>query len=180
MYQGEVEGLPVQTPWVDVRSIGAGGGSIAHVDVGGLLQGRARERRRPAGPGVLRAWRQQPTVTDAAFLLGMLGEGQLASGIGLDLERARAALAPLAQRLGFSEEEVARGVMTIAAANMANAIREITIERGQDPRDAEADAVRRRWAALRHAARPRARASERSSSRRMQATSPRGACSAPI
>jgi N-methylhydantoinase A len=75
-----------------------------------------------------------PTVTDAAFFLGMLGEGSLASGIGLDLDKARAALAPLAQRLDFTEEEVARGIMTIAAANMANAIREITIERGQDPR----------------------------------------------
>jgi N-methylhydantoinase A len=64
----------------------------------------------------------------------MLGEGRLASGIGLDLEKARAALSPLAQRLDFTEEEVARGIMTIAAANMANAIREITIERGQDPR----------------------------------------------
>jgi N-methylhydantoinase A len=73
-------------------------------------------------------------VTDAAFFLGMLGEGRLASGIGLDLEKARAALAPLARRLDFTEEEVARGIMTIAAANMANAIREITIERGQDPR----------------------------------------------
>jgi N-methylhydantoinase A len=75
-------------------------------------------------------------VTDAAFLLGMLGEGRLASGIGLDAERARASLSPLAALLGFGEEEVARGVMTIAAANMANAIREITIERGQDPRGA--------------------------------------------
>ena len=51
----------------------------------------------------------QPTVTDAAFVLGMLGEGRLASGIGLDVEKARAALAPLAQRLDFTEEEVARG-----------------------------------------------------------------------
>ena len=73
-------------------------------------------------------------MTDAAFVLGMLGEGRLASGIGLDLEKARAALAPLAQRLDFTEEEVASGIMTIATANMANAIREITIERGQDPR----------------------------------------------
>jgi N-methylhydantoinase A len=134
MYQGEVEGLPVQTPWVDVRSIGAGGGSIAHVDVGGLLKvGPASAGAQP-GPACYGRGGELPTVTDAAFFLGMLGEGRLASGIGLDLEKARAALAPLAQRLDFTEEEVARGVMTIAAANMANAIREITIERGQDPR----------------------------------------------
>jgi N-methylhydantoinase A len=136
MYEGEVEGLPVQTPWVDVRSIGAGGGSIAHVDVGGLLKVGPASAGAVPGPACYGRGGDQPTVTDAAFFLGMLGEGRLASGIGLDTEKARAALSPLAEQLGFDEEEVARGIMTIAAANMANAIREITIERGQDPRTA--------------------------------------------
>jgi N-methylhydantoinase A len=76
-------------------------------------------------------------VTDAAFLLGMLGDGRLASGIVLDRAAAEAAIAPLAERLGFDVEQTARGIMTIAAANMANAIREITIERGTDPREAK-------------------------------------------
>ena len=58
MYQGEVEGMPVQTPWVDVRSIGAGGGSIAHVDVGGLLKVGPASAGAAAGPGVLRARRR--------------------------------------------------------------------------------------------------------------------------
>jgi N-methylhydantoinase A len=66
----------------------------------------------------------------------MLGEGSLASGIALDWDKARAALAPLAERLGFQIEDVARGVLTIVTANMANAIREITVEQGQDPRRA--------------------------------------------
>jgi N-methylhydantoinase A len=88
------------------------------------------------GPACYGRGGDQPTVTDAAFFLGMLGEGRLASGIALDADKARAALSPLATRLGFDEEEVARGIMTIAAANMANAIREITIERGRDPRTA--------------------------------------------
>ena len=125
----------MQTPWVDVRSIGAGGGSIAHVDVGGLLQGRPGERRRRcrARPATGAA-ATQPTVTDAAFLLGMLGEGQLASGIGLDAEQARGrARAARRSASASTEDEVARGIMTIAAANMANAIREITIERGAGP-----------------------------------------------
>jgi N-methylhydantoinase A len=136
MYEGSVEGLPVQTPWVDVRSIGAGGGSIAHVDVGGLLKVGPASAGAVPGPACYRRGGDQPTVTDAAFVLGMLGEGRLASGITLHAESARGALSPLGARLGLGEEEVARGIMTIAAANMANAIREITIERGRDPRGA--------------------------------------------
>jgi N-methylhydantoinase A len=137
MYQGEVEGLPVQTPWVDVRSIGAGGGSIATVDIGGLLKVGPGSAGAVPGPACYGRGGTQPTVTDAAFFLGMLGQGRLASGIGLDRAKAEAALEPLAEQLGFSPEDVARGIMTIAAANMANAIRGITIERGQDPRGAK-------------------------------------------
>jgi len=137
MYEGEVEGLPVQTPWVDVRSIGAGGGSIALVDVGGLLKVGPGSAGAIPGPACYGRGGALPTVTDAAFLLGMLGDGKLASGIVLDGEAAEAALAPVAETLGFTVEQAARGVMTIAAANMANAIREITIERGRDPRAAK-------------------------------------------
>lgn len=137
MYEGEVEGLPVQTPWVDVRSIGAGGGSIALVDVGGLLKVGPGSAGAVPGPACYGRGGTLPTVTDAAFLLGMLGHGNLASGIVLDAEAAEAALAPVAEKLGFTVEQAARGVMTIAAANMANAIREITIERGRDPRTAK-------------------------------------------
>ena len=137
MYEGKVEGLPVQTPWVDVRSIGAGGGSIAVVDVGGLLKVGPGSAGAVPGPACYGRGGTLPTVTDAAFLLGMLGHGNLASGIVLDAEAAEAALAPAAEKLGFTVEQAARGVMTIAAANMANAIREITIERGRDPRTAK-------------------------------------------
>jgi N-methylhydantoinase A len=137
MYQGAVEDMPVQTPWVDVRSIGAGGGSIAEVDVGGLLKVGPASAGAVPGPACYGRGGTLPTVTDAAFVLGMLGDGRLASGIVLDRAAAEAAIAPLAERLGFDVEQTARGIMTIAAANMANAIREITIERGQDPRDAK-------------------------------------------
>jgi N-methylhydantoinase A len=136
MYEGKIVGLPVQTPWVDVRSIGAGGGSLAWVDVGGLLRVGPGSAGADPGPACYDRGGTQPTVTDAAFLLGMLGEGNLASGIALNRESAQAAMAPLAEQLGFEVEEVARGIMTIAAANMANAIREITVEQGQDPRTA--------------------------------------------
>jgi N-methylhydantoinase A len=136
MYEGKIVGLPVQTPWVDVRSIGAGGGSLAWVDVGGLLRVGPGSAGADPGPACYGRGGKQPTVTDAAFLLGMLGEGVLASGIRLDRESARSAMAPLAEQLGFEIEDVARGIITIAAANMANAIREITVEQGQDPRRA--------------------------------------------
>ncbi|MGH2451915.1 MAG: hydantoinase/oxoprolinase family protein, partial [Candidatus Limnocylindria bacterium] len=136
MYEGEVVGLPVQTPWVDVRSIGAGGGSVAFVDVGGLLKVGPRSAGAVPGPACYGRGGTEPTVTDAAFALGMLGEGRLASGITLDREMGERSLAPLAHELGFAVDEVAQGIMTIAAANMASAIRAITIERGQDPREA--------------------------------------------
>jgi len=136
MYEGAIVGLPVQTPWVDVRSIGAGGGSLAWVDVGGLLRVGPGSAGAEPGPACYGRGGTQPTVTDAAFLLGMLGEGALASGIRLDREAAQHAMRPLAEQLEFEVEDVARGIMTIAAANMADAIREITVEQGQDPRTA--------------------------------------------
>lgn len=134
MYEGKVVGLPVQTPWVDVRSIGAGGGSIAHVDVGGLLRVGPQSAGADPGPASYGKGGDKPTVTDAALILGMLGSGELASGITLDVQKASDALKPVADELSFSVEETARGVMTIVGANMANAIREITVEQGVDPR----------------------------------------------
>lgn len=136
MYEGHVVGLPVQTAWVDVRSIGAGGGSIAHVDVGGLLRVGPQSAGADPGPACYGRGGTLATVTDAACALGMLGPGELAGGLRLDQESARAALAPLAGQLGMDIETVAQGVLTIANANMANAIREITVEQGQDPRRA--------------------------------------------
>jgi N-methylhydantoinase A len=136
MYEGKIVGLPVQTPWVDVRSIGAGGGSLAQVDVGGLLRVGPGSAGADPGPACYGRGGSEPTVTDAALMLGMLGEGVLASGIRLDRGRAQTAMEPLGERLGFDVADVARGIMTIAAANMANAIREITVEQGRDPRQA--------------------------------------------
>jgi N-methylhydantoinase A len=136
LYEGEVVGLPVQTPWVDVRSIGAGGGSIAYVDQGGLLRVGPRSAGAVPGPACYGRGGAEPTVTDAAFLLGMLGDGELAGDVRLDRGAAERAVAPLAEALGFSEQDVARGILTIANANMAGAIREITVEQGVDPRGA--------------------------------------------
>ena len=136
MYEGMVVGLPVQTPWVDVRSIGAGGGSIAYIDVGGLLQVGPQSAGADPGPASYGRGGTEPTVTDCALSLGMLGEGKLASGITLDVGRARAAIEPIAAKLNFTIDQAAQGVMTIVTASMANTIREITIDQGVDPRQA--------------------------------------------
>jgi N-methylhydantoinase A len=136
MYEGRVDGMPVQTPWIDVRSIGAGGGSIAYVDVGGLLRVGPRSAGAEPGPAAYGRGGTEPTVTDAALVLGLLGEGELAAGIRLERDLARRALAPLGERLGLSVEDVAQGILTIANASMADTIREITTEQGQDPRRA--------------------------------------------
>ncbi len=136
MYEGMVVGLPVQTPWVDVRSIGAGGGSIAYIDVGGLLQVGPQSAGADPGPASYGRGGTEPTVTDCALSLGMLGEGKLASGITLDVGKARAAIEPVAAKLNFTVDQAAQGVMTIVTASMANTIREITIDQGVDPRQA--------------------------------------------
>ena len=136
MYEGMVVGLPVQTPWVDVRSIGAGGGSIAYIDVGGLLQVGPQSAGADPGPASYGRGGTEPTVTDCALCLGMLGEGKLASGITLDVGKARAAIEPIAETLNFTVDQAAQGVMTIVTASMANTIREITIDQGVDPRQA--------------------------------------------
>ena len=136
LYQGEVVGLPVQTAWVDVRSIGAGGGSIAFVDEGGLLRVGPRSAGADPGPACYGRGGTEPTVTDAALVLGMLGDGDLAGGVRLDRDASERSIAPLAEALGFSVTDAARGILTIANANMAGAIRDITVEQGRDPRSA--------------------------------------------
>lgn len=134
LYQGNVVGLPLQTPWVDVRSIGAGGGSIAHVDAGGLLRVGPQSAGSVPGPACYGRGGEEATVTDAAFYLGMLGEGRLASGVTLDKDLASQAIARVAQRVELDAEQTARGIIRIACASMSETIREITIEQGNDPR----------------------------------------------
>mgnify|MGYP000848391211 CR=1 FL=1 len=134
LYEGSIDGMPVQTPWVDVRSIGAGGGSIAHVDRGGLMRVGPQSAGAVPGPAAYGRGGTEPALTDAAAHLGMLGQGELASGITLDLAAAREALARVAERLGQDLEMVATGVLRIASAAMAGAMREVTVEQGLDPR----------------------------------------------
>lgn len=134
LYRGSIAGMPLQTPWVDVRSIGAGGGSVAFLDEGGALRVGPRSAGAEPGPACYGRGGTEPTVTDAAFYLGMLGNGLLASGLQLDRAKAERALSTVAKPLGYTPEQVARGIIEIIGASMANAIREITVEQGVDPR----------------------------------------------
>ena len=134
-FEGKIVGLPLQSPWVDVRSIGAGGGSIAYLDDGGLLRSGPQSAGAVPGPACYERGGKQPTTTDAAFYLGMLGEGKLASGLQLNKKLAEDALNSVGPKINLSAFDTAKGILKISSANMADAIREITIEQGIDPRE---------------------------------------------
>jgi len=134
-FEGKIVGLPLQSPWVDVRSIGAGGGSIAYLDDGGLLRSGPQSAGAVPGPACYERGGKEPTTTDAAFYLGMLGEGKLASGLQLNKKLAEEALGSVGSKINLSAFDTAKGILKISSANMADAIREITIEQGIDPRE---------------------------------------------
>jgi N-methylhydantoinase A len=121
---------------VDVRSIGAGGGSIAWVDAGGLLRVGPESARADPGPACygLGGWR--PTVTDAALVLGYIDADRFLGGkMALDVAAAETALAGLAEALGIAPREAAHAVLAIANERMIAAINELTVNEGVDPRD---------------------------------------------
>ncbi len=130
-FEGHMTGLSS----VDVRSIGAGGGSIAWIDSGGLLRVGPRSAGASPGPACYGRGGLEPTVTDAAAVLGYLDpERFLGGAMRLDLDAARRAISTL-RGLGEAEE-AALAVMTVANEHMVSAIKEITINQGVDPREA--------------------------------------------
>jgi N-methylhydantoinase A len=131
-YEGQVAGMPLQTAWVDVRSIGAGGGSIAF-ERAGLLQVGPHSAGADPGPVCYDRGGVDPTVTDAAATLGMLAFGELAGGVVLDIPQGRDAVAKLGASISLDCDRTAQGVIEITAVAMANAIRAILEEVGEDP-----------------------------------------------
>jgi N-methylhydantoinase A len=132
-----LSGYPVRTPVVDLVEIGAGGGSIAWVDSGGLLRVGPRSAGADPGPVCYRNGGTEPTVTDANVVLGRLNPGYFLGGeIGLDVEGASRAIEDrCAKPLGLSVTEAANGIVEIANAAMVNALHLISVQRGYDPRD---------------------------------------------
>ncbi len=131
-------GLPVKTPVVDLAEVGAGGGSIAWIDGTGALRVGPRSAGADPGPACYGRGGTEPTVTDANLVLGYLDPAGLADDVHLDVAAAEHALATrVAGPLGMSGPvEAARAVRDIAVATMAAAIRVVTVQRGEDPRDA--------------------------------------------
>src|SRR2546425_6587214 len=135
---GMVGAFPVKVPQLDMHTVGAGGGSIAWLDVDGSLQVGPRSAGATPGPAAYGLGGTEPTVTDANVVLGRIGtRRRLGGSIALDAALARRAVAGLAERMGgpLTVEALAEGIVTIAVARMTSAIREISIQRGHDPRD---------------------------------------------
>jgi len=132
----EVGGRPVGVPMVDVQTVGAGGGSVARVDEGGALRVGPESAGAEPGPACYGKGGTEPTVTDAAVVLGYLGaDTTLGEGLELDADRAEAVLEDLADEAGLDTViDAAQGVYRVANATMARAIRGVTVERGHDPR----------------------------------------------
>jgi len=135
-FNRDVAGFPVRLPMVDINTVGAGGGSVAWFDLDGLLKVGPKSAGAHPGPACYGLGGTEPTVTDANMLLGRLSpDGLLGGTMPVDMDAARASVAPMAERMGLSIEKTAHGILQIVAANMVRAIRSISVERGHDPRD---------------------------------------------
>ena len=135
--QGEIDKLPVRLPMVEIRTIGAGGGSIAKVRAGGRLTVGPESAGSRPGPACYGRGGTEPTVTDANIVLGRLdAEGFLGGGMRLDTGQARVAIDEgVARPLGLAVEAAAEGLLAVTNANLGAAIRLSLFEKGLDPRD---------------------------------------------
>lgn len=130
--------VPLRLPMIDVHTIGAGGGSIAYIDRGGMLQVGPRSAGAFPGPVCFGRGGTEPTVTDANAVLGRINADAPIGLKHLDrlaIEDARKAMAELGRPLGLGVEETAQAILTIVNARMARRTRLLTVERGLDPRD---------------------------------------------
>jgi N-methylhydantoinase A len=132
----EGSGVPIRISTIELIEIGAGGGSIAHVDEIGLLKVGPRSAGSQPGPASYGLGGTEATVTDADFLLGYLNPDYFAGGaMAVDVAAARAALECLGERVGLSLTRIAWGIHDIVNESMASAARVHVAERGRDPRD---------------------------------------------
>lgn len=134
--EGEIGGMPLRLPMIDIHTVGAGGGSLAQVDVGGALTVGPQSAGADPGPVCYGRGGTIPTTTDANLVLGRLDAAHFLGGrMPLDVEGARTALGELAGAIGVASPEAAAwGVIRVANATMERAIRRISMERGYDPR----------------------------------------------
>lgn len=135
-HERRVMGMPVKVPSVDILTIGAGGGSIGWVDSAGQFQVGPRSAGASPGPACYGRGGEEPTVTDANLVLGVLGvEQRLGGEVELDADLAHRACERLGSKLGMNALEVAWGIRRIVNAAMAGATSTVSVGRGFDPRD---------------------------------------------
>ncbi|CAA0102939.1 Acetophenone carboxylase gamma subunit [Zhongshania aliphaticivorans] len=134
--EGKIGPYPVAVPMVDMHTIGAGGGSIAYLDDGGMLRVGPESAGAAPGPACYSKGGTQATVTDANVVLGRLpASTRLGGAMQLDTNAARKAIGELATTLGISIEHTAEGIIDIANEHMVRALRVISVQRGHDPED---------------------------------------------
>ncbi len=133
--EASIDGFPVRVPMLDIHTVGAGGGSLARIDEGGLLRVGPESAGADPGPACYGVG-DRPTVTDAHVVLGRIAADQLVGGeMHLDVHRAAAAVDSIAQQARITRSAAAEGILRVANANMEQAIRLVSVERGHDPRD---------------------------------------------
>lgn len=134
--EANVHGYPIKAPMLDIHTVGAGGGSIAFVDSGGLLKVGPRSAGADPGPVCYGRGNTEATVTDANIVLQTLNPVEILGGrMKVRRDLAVAAVQRLADQLGLGVMETAQGIISVVTANMAKAIRLISVQRGHDPRD---------------------------------------------
>lgn len=134
--EASVHGYPIKAPMLDIHTVGAGGGSIAYVDSGGLLKVGPRSAGAFPGPACYDKGNQEPATTDANVALQTLNPTHLLGGrMAVRQDLAKDAIGKLADQLGLDPMTTAQGIISVVTANMARAIRVISVQRGHDPRD---------------------------------------------
>ena len=133
--EGQVAGLPVGVPMLDIHTAGAGGGSLAWIDTADALQVGPQSAGANPGPACYGRG-DRPTVTDANLALGRLHPDHFLGGaMGLDSSRAAKSLAAIHHKSFATQEHLAEGILRVANARMESALRRVSVERGHDPRD---------------------------------------------
>jgi len=133
--ESTVHGYPIKAPMLDIHTVGAGGGSIATVDAGGLLKVGPESAGADPGPVCYGRGATEPTVTDANIALQILNPNHLLSGrMEVRRDLALDAIGKMAEQLGMDVMDTAQGIISVVTANMAKAIRVISVQRGHDPR----------------------------------------------
>lgn len=135
-FHRELASFPLRLPMIDISTVGAGGGSIAWFDRDGLLKVGPSSAGADPGPACYGRGGHKPTVTDANLVLGRLSStGLLGGSMSLDVTAAHAVIEPIARQLNLDIHLAAEGILEIVTANMVRTIRNISVERGHDPRE---------------------------------------------